>query len=163
MSGPPDAGRNPYTDPIGDERSQIQRIIASNLRRIPGMESVSYEESGTGVEYQVVGHIDTTVFGNALIQAEEAHIQANWWPLDEFEDRQWWEFHYYDSSGFDCGWHRHDNDHVDGSTHYQERTSSDSEYEYHEFQPEYATPAGLVWEIVDGRLPIRLDMRYADD
>ena len=77
---------------------------------------VRFEESGTGVEYQVFADINTAIFAEGGIKSEEASVTVNWWPLHDQDDRSWYNFHYYDSSGFDCGWHRHENEHIDGIT-----------------------------------------------
>ncbi len=163
MPGPPESGRNPYEHPVGDGRNQIQRSLATNLKKVPGIESVRYENSQVGVEHQLVGDIDTSIFAEGIITAETATVQINWWPLHDDEDRNWYQFHYYESDGFDCGWHRHDNNHVDGLDHYQERQSPDDEYEYYTFQPHFSNPVGLLWEIVDDRLVSRLKMRYESE
>lgn len=160
MERPPGEGRNPYKFPIGDDRNQIQRSLLRNLRKVPGVENVRYEESGTGVEYQVVGEIDTAIYADGLITCETASVTANWWPLDDDTDEHWYKFHYFESSGFDCGWHRQTNDHVSGLDHYQERESPEDEYEYYEFHPAHRNPVGLLWEIVGDRLEDRLIMRH---
>ena len=163
MSGPPSPGRNPYDHLIGDDRNQVLHTVHLNLRKVPGTKAVRYEESGTGVEKQVVADFDTDVFADGVIQAEGASIEVNWWPLEESPDRYWYKFHYYDSTGFDCGWHRQENDHVDGLDHYQERESPDAEYEYAVFDPARSHPLSLLWEIVSGRLVSRLEIRYASN
>ena len=55
-------------------------------------------------------------------------------------------FHYSDESGFDCGWHHHEQDHVDGWGHYQQRESKD--YTYEPFQFGSKEPARVVWEVL---------------
>lgn len=160
MPGPGDRGRTPYEYPAGDERSEIQRNLARNLKRVPGVGSVGFEESEIGVEYQVVGDIDTSIFASGIVETESASVTVNWWPLHDDEARHWYQFHYDEPGGFDCGWHRHENGHVDGLTHYQERESPDDEYEYYEFEPHFGNPVGLPWEIVGDRLECRLALRY---
>lgn len=162
MPGPRSPGRNPHNHPIGNDRDQALHLMLINLRKIPGTESVRFEDSGTGVDKEVRGEFNTDVFANGVIEAAEASVKVNWWPLDD-EDKYWYQFHYTDSTGFDCGWHRQKNDHVDGLDHYQERESVDQEYEYYQFFPSFEHPVGLLWEIVDGRLVKRLKMRYDDE
>jgi len=58
-------------------------------------------------------------------------------------------FHYSDDSGFDCGWHHHEQDHVDGWGHYQQRQQDSEEYVYEEFQFGSKEPARVVWEILE--------------
>lgn len=162
MSPPPTPGRNPDTHQIGYDRDQALHQMLINLRKIPGIQTVRFEESGTGVDRELQADFNTDVFEDGIIVAAEASVKVNWWPLDD-EDRYWYQFHYSDSTGFDCGWHRQQNDHVEGLDHYQERESPDDEYDYYPFSPSYRNPVGLTWEILDGRLIERLKMRYGDD
>ncbi|MFW5905612.1 MAG: hypothetical protein ACOCUO_02070 [archaeon] len=162
MTGPPSPGRNPHNHPIGDDRGQALRLILINLRKIPGTEAVRFQESGTGVDQEVRGEFNTDVFADGVIEAGEASVKVNWWPLDG-DEKYWYQIHYSDSTGFDCGWHRQQNDHVDGLDHYQERESPDDEYTYYPFSPSFDHPVGLLWEVVNGRLVERVTMRYGDE
>ena len=58
-------------------------------------------------------------------------------------------FHYADESGFDCGWHHHEQDHVEKWGHYQERASDDDPYSYEPYQFGSKEPARVVWEVLD--------------
>jgi len=162
MNGPPTPGGGPYDHPIGDDRNQVLRLMAVDLKKVPGVEAVRFEDSSTGVEQELVADVDTDIFANSVIDADEASITINWWPLHD-EDKHWYQFHYHDSSGFDCGWHRQQNPHVEELNHYQERASPDEEYEYYQFDSEHSHPIGLLWEIVAGRLESRVEIRYGDD
>ena len=56
------------------------------------------------------------------------------------------EFHYSDGET-DFGWHHHEQEHVDGRGHFQERTGNAGyTYESHTFQAR--NPAQLSWEIM---------------
>lgn len=71
------------------------------------------------------------------------------WFVGDPADRPRFIFHYSDESGFDCGWHHHEQDHVDGWGHYQERESGESEYIYEPFEYGSNEPSRVVWEILD--------------
>lgn len=160
---PPGSGRNPYNYPIGDSRAQIQAYLHRDLKQVPGVVNVRLEESNSGVDDQLVGDIDTSIYADGCITCDDARVQINWWPLHDDEERHWYQFHYYESSGFDCGWHRHENSHVDSLDHYQERESDDSDgYEYYGTSLTHSNPVGILWEILGGRLEARLEMRHDD-
>lgn len=159
MTGPSDGGRNPYRFPAGRRRSRAHRRLSKNLKRIPGIDSVHYDRSEVGVEHEIVGEVNTDVFANAVVSCKEASVKVNWWSHVE-DDPPWFQFHYWDESGFDCGWHRQPNDHVDGLEHYQERVDPGESYRYESVEFESENPIGLLWEIVDGRLPDRLRSHF---
>lgn len=162
MTPPPGPGRNPHKVPVGEDRWQIQQYVYSNLKKVPGVTDVRFEESGTGVEHQIVGDIDTAVYADGVTDASAGKVQINWWPLHDEQDRHWHEYHYYESSGFDCGWHRHEHSHgVDGLNHYQERASTDEEYEYYEANLTHGNPVGILWEILGDRLVERMKIRHS--
>lgn len=85
---------------------------------------------------------------------DDATLQITWYPGDHPQ----FTFHYSDSTGFDCGWHREPNPHVDGWAHYQERENSTGPYSYEAVTFEAETPTTLVWEVLD-RLRDRLEAR----
>jgi hypothetical protein len=159
MNGPPNPGSSPFDNPVGQARNRAQSKIYEQLKRIPGLSDVRYEDSGTGIGLQARSDIDTTVFADGVIAYPEAYIQANWWPQPD-DEPNWFQFHYTDSSGFDCGWHRQPNDHVNGLDHFQERDSSEEEYRYEPVTFEHRTATGLTWEIIDGLLVDVLLDRY---
>lgn len=143
----------------GRRRRLIQSRLHRNLGKIPGIASVRFKETGSGISDQVRGNIDTRIFANGLISAEEAYVQVNWWPQPNGE-ASWFQIHYTEASGFDCGWHRHANDHVDGLDHFQERETPEEEYRYRAVSFEAENPVGILWEVVDERLQNRLRQRY---
>lgn len=71
------------------------------------------------------------------------------WFVGAPTDRPRFVFHYTDESGFDCGWHHHEQDHVDGWGHYQERAPDRDAYTYETFQFESEAPSRVVWEVLD--------------
>lgn len=136
---------------VGSARRRIQQRVRQHLKGIPGITNVRFEESGTGIGYQIRCDVDTMVFANGVVNCDEAYLQVNWWPQVDDESSRF-QIHYVESTGFDCGWHRQENDHVDGLDHYQERVGSDEGYAYEAVTFESENPVGLLWEVVDERL-----------
>jgi len=159
MPGSTGRGDDPPNTYRGRQRRLIQSRLHQNLGRIPGIASVRYEETGSGIANQIRGDIDARIFADGLIRADEASVQVNWWPQSNGE-QSWYQIHYTESSGFDCGWHRHANEHVEGVDHYQERESPEEEYRYRAVTVEAENPIGILWEVVDGRLQNLLRRRY---
>lgn len=91
------------------------------------------------------------------LDIETASLRVTWWPAPDGAE---FVFHYSDSSGFDCGWHREPNPHVDGRTPYQERPSPDAEYRYEPVSLGAETPPRVLWTVLD-RLTERLGERGA--
>jgi hypothetical protein len=158
MNGPPKPGRNPHDHPLGRLRDRAHQQLHSNLKKVPGIEQVRFEESGTGVEYQIGADVNTDVFASGEIPSDEASLKVNWWPQADKE--AWFEFHYWDGTGYDCGWHREPNDHVDGLAHFQERESAGNDYEYEPFSVGQDVPVGILWTIADEKLVKHLLERY---
>lgn len=71
------------------------------------------------------------------------------WYVGEPNEPPRFTFHYADESGFDCGWHHHEQDHVDGWGHYQEQAPDESEYTYEPFEFESTEPSRVVWIVLD--------------
>ncbi len=71
------------------------------------------------------------------------------WFVDSPSNPVRFTFHYLDESGFDCGWHHHEQDHVNRWGHYQERQQDSEEYVYEEFQFGSKEPARVVWEVLE--------------
>jgi len=134
--------------------------LHQNLKRVPGLVDTRFEKSGTGAGLQLRAEVDTTVFADGVIDADGAYVQINWWPQAGENGEDWYQIHYTDSTGFDRGWHRQPNEHVDGLDHYQERSASDVEYEYEPVIIDAENPVGILWEIVSGRLVDRLHHHY---
>lgn len=161
MAEPPGRSENPPDNQRGRQRRLIQSRLHENLGKIPGIASVRYEDIGSGIANQVRGDIDTRIFADGLISADEAYVQVNWWPQPK-DEPSWFQIHYTESSGFDCGWHRHVDDHVDGLDHYQQRESPEEEYQYRAVKFEAENPIGNLCEVVDGRLQDLLRRRYRE-
>jgi len=161
MTGPSDPGHNPYDKSMGRARSRIYNRLLTNLKKVPGVNNVRHERSGTGVDYELVGDIDTDIFANGVIPCDDATVKANWWTHSDAEP-PWFQFHYWDDE-LDCGWHRQPNDHVDGLDHLQYRTGASEEYEYETVDLEFTNAIGLLWEVVDGRLVTFLTDHYTSE
>lgn len=135
-------------DAPGRERHRILRELQRELGRHP----VVHRVTGTPDEAyrELRAALDTAVLG---VDAREATLRVTWWPDPDDPE---YAFHYSDDTGFDCGWHREPNPHVDGKLHYQERTSPDEPYEYEPVSFAADTPPRTLWTVLD-RLTDRLE------
>lgn len=71
------------------------------------------------------------------------------WFVGNPSDPPRFTFHYVDESGFDCGWHHHEQDHVEGWGHYQRQAPDATEYTYEEFRFETREPSRVVWIVLE--------------
>lgn len=138
----PNGGRD-----LGQERHRILRVLQRELERHPAVRHARGIPDGRFRELRA--DLDPAVLGRDV---EEAVLRVAWWPAP---DRAEFAFHYRDSSGFDCGWHREPNPHVDGWTHYQERPGPVAAYRYEPVSFVAETPPRILWEVLD-RLTERL-------
>lgn len=100
MPGPSESGPNPHRNLVGRRRTRIQSCVYDALKRIPGIEDVRLEESGTGISEQVAASVNTAIFADGVVPCDDATLQVNWWPQPEEDD--WFQIHYADGTGFDC-------------------------------------------------------------
>lgn len=135
-----DGGRDEFRE-LGQERHRILRELRHQVRRHPAVEEVSGIPDGKFRELRAT--LDPSAFGR---NAESASFRISWWPAPEDPE---FAFHYSESTGFDCGWHREPNPHVDGKTHYQERNGPNEDYEYEAVSLPMRTPPRLLWTILD--------------
>lgn len=142
----PDGGGDPPRN-LGQERHRILRELRRELRRHPAVESVRGLPNGKFRELRA--EVDPAAFDR---EADSASLRVSWWPAPDEPD---YVFHYSERSGFDCGWHREANPHVDGKLHYQERSEPDDEYEYEAVSMPTGVPTRLCWVVLD-RLAERL-------
>jgi len=70
------------------------------------------------------------------------------WFVDTTVEGPRFTFHYTDDSGFDCGWHNHEQDHVEGIGHYQERSHPEDAYTYSPHHFNSREPARLTWSVL---------------
>lgn len=132
---------------LGQERHRILRELRHELDRHPAVEVVR------GVPDEEFRELRADLEPSAFERdAEHASLRISWWPGPEDPE---FAFHYSESSGFDCGWHREPNPHVEGKTHYQERSGPHEAYEYEPVSLSTTVPSRLVWSILD-RLSGRL-------
>lgn len=130
---------------LGQKRHRILRELQRELERHTAVQRVAGNPDGEYRELRVL--FDPAAF-NA--DADEAVLRVTWWPAP---DEPEYAFHYSDDTGFDCGWHREPNPHIDGKLHYQERTSPDEPYESVSFPAD--APPRILWTVLD-RLTERL-------
>ena len=133
-----DGGRDD-TRNLGRERHRILRELQRELECHPAVQYVSGTPDGKFRELHV--ELDPTLFG-----VEHATLRVAWWPASDDPE---FAFHYSDNTGFDCGWHREPNPHVDGKTHYQERDTPTDDYEYESVSFDAATPTRILWSVLD--------------
>jgi hypothetical protein len=133
--------------PFANDRHRILRAVIDALRRHPVVTDARGQPPSTFTE--VSATLAPRRWGH---DATDATLRVTWQPLDPPE----FAFHY-SEGGFDCGWHREPNPHVDGDDHYQERVG-DEAYRYEPVSFEGETAPELTWEIME-RLRQRLDRR----
>jgi len=131
----------------GRERHRILRELRRELERHPAVRRVTGSPDDRYRELRAT--LDSGVLG---ADDEEATLRVTWWPAPDDPE---YAFHYSDDTGFDCGWHREPNPHVDGKLHYQERPSPDESYRYEPVSLSAETPPRVLWTVLD-RLADRL-------
>jgi hypothetical protein len=142
----PDGGRDPDRN-HGRERHRILRQLRRELERHPAIRSVRGVPDGRFRELRA--EIDPAAFDR---DAASATLRVAWWPAPEDPE---FVFHYSESTGFDCGWHREVNPDVEGMAHYQERGGLDEAYESEAVELPTLVPTRLCWTILE-RLEDRL-------
>ena len=80
------------------------------------------------------------------IERESATLTVHWFAEKTPDACSEFEFHYSDGET-DFGWHHHEQGHVDGRGHLQERTD-DAGYTYEPRTFQAQNPAQLSWEII---------------
>lgn len=120
------------------------RQIREELRRHPAITSIEGLPHDT-LHKELRANVEPAYIG---AKAPRGTVSVRWFVGDP-SDRPRFSFHYADETGFDCGWHHHEQDHVDGWGHYQERASDSEPYTYAEFQFGSEEPARVVWEVLD--------------
>ncbi|WP_436932376.1 hypothetical protein [Halosimplex halobium] len=140
----PDGG-NP--DDLGRKRHRILRELRRELERHPAVARATGTPDRRYRELRAT--LDTAILG---VDANEATLRVTWWPEP---DEPEYAFHYSEDTGFDCGWHREPNPHVEGKLHYQERASPEDSYEYESVSFQADTPPRVLWTVLD-RLTDRL-------
>ena len=80
------------------------------------------------------------------IERGSATLTVHWFAGETPDACPEFEFHYSDGK-IDFGWHHHEQGHVDGREHFQERTG-DAGYTYEPHTFHARNPAQLSWEIM---------------
>jgi len=73
-------------------------------------------------------------------------LTVRWFAGESQDAPPAFSFHYSDAER-DLGWHYHDQEHVEGRGHFQERTGT-SAYSYEAYSFPSQNPAALVWEVM---------------
>lgn len=120
------------------------RQIRGELLRHPAITSVEGLPHDT-LHKEVRADLEPSHIGTAV---PSGTLTVRWFVADP-TDRPRFTFHYSDESGFDCGWHHHEQDHVDGWGHYQKRESEKDDYTYEKFQFGSKEPSRVVWVVLD--------------
>lgn len=136
------------SDDFGRKRHRILRELHRELERHPAVQRVTGRPDDRYRELRAT--LDPVILG---VEADDATLRVTWWPASDDPE---YAFHYSDDSGFDCGWHREPNPHVDGKLHYQERPSAEEPYAYESVSFSADTPPRILWTVLD-RLTERLD------
>ena len=135
MAGPPGT-----YDPA-DASHRALRAIQQELTRHQIVTAV--EGFPAGEFTQLLAHVEPERWG---VQRETATLTVRWFAGETPGARSAFSFHYSDTQT-DFGWHHHEQAHIDGRGHFQER-ADDSGYSYdaHEFPS--LNPAQLTWEMM---------------
>lgn len=150
----------------GAGRHRILRELRGELARHPAVRSVEGEPSGEYRELRAT--LEPSWFGRVT---ETASLRVTWIPdpipgpeaSDRANDtwmrtpiRAYYNFHYSEPDGLDCGFHCEPNPHVDGLLHYQKREGANEAYGYEPVSFGARSVTGLLWEMMDA-LGERLD------
>lgn len=157
-----DGGSQPIN--LSGRRSRIMDQLRVNLRNHPATDYVAYEPTRDGLDSKIVVDFDTDIYVDGLIEAETAHLEVTWW-THPIGTKDQFKFHYIESTGYDCGWHRQPHPERDEIPfdHFQQRADPQNEYQYQAVEFNDDHPVGLVWEIVATRLPRIIRARYGSE
>ena len=146
---------------LSGRRSRIFDQLRINLNHHPATETVALRPTRDGTDHKLVAEFDTDILVDGLVTAASARLEINWWTHPSGIDDQF-TFHYVESSGYDCGWHRqpHEGESEIPFDHFQQRASPEDDYRYRGVDFQEDTPAGLLWEVTKTRLPRILRARY---
>ncbi len=94
-------------DPIGlsGRRGRIFEQLRVNLNHHPATETVVVRPTRDQKDRKLIAQFDTQILVDGLVDADEARLEINWWTHPAGIDDQF-KFHYVESTGYDCGWHR---------------------------------------------------------
>lgn len=157
MGGPPTPSgpTGVPLSPNGGRRNRSLSIVKENLKKVPCVDVVEWVPTRIGVDLQLRATIDCQIFADGRVTADDVYISVNWWPQPD-DGLAHFKYHYVESSGYNCGWHRQPNDHVDGLDHFQESEGDEDGYRYEPISFDFDNPVGLTWEIAGDRLESRI-------
>jgi len=130
------------------------------LKNYPATEAVVLKLTRDNGDRQLVAIFNTDILIGGLVEADDAELYINWWPQPvEYKDQ--FKFHYVESTGYDCGWHRqpHPEESEIPFDHFQQRTSPNDDYQYQSITFQDENPIGLLWEVLETRLPKIIEAR----
>lgn len=135
-----------------------------NLNHHPATEQVAIRPTRDEKDRNLIGEFDTDILEDGVVEAADAKLVINWWTHPVGYDDQF-KFHYVESTGYDCGWHRqpHPEESEIPFDHFQQRNSPDDDYQYQGVEFREETPVGLMWEITQSRLPQIINSRWGSD
>ena len=117
------------------------RQTRAQLRRHPVITAVAGLPHDT-LHRELRADVDPSSIG---VDAPGGTLTVRWFVSDPTDPVRF-TFHYSNVSGFDCGWHHHEQEHVAGLGHYQHRASG--RYLYEEYTFGSKEPPRVVWEVV---------------
>lgn len=149
---------------VSGRRGRIFDRLRINLNHHPATETVAVRPTRDQKDRKLVTDFDTRILVDGLVGAGEAWLEINWWPHPIGIDDQF-KFHYVESSGYDCGWHRqpHPNESEIPFDHFQQRAAPEHDYQYQGVDFQEDTPVGLLWEVTRTRLPRIIRARHDRD
>lgn len=148
---------------LSGRRGRIMDQVRVNLRHYPATEHTAYSKTRDGRDSKLVATFNTDIFVDGVVEADDASLEVTWWTHPPGIDDQF-KFHYIESAGYDCGWHRQphpDRDEIPFD-HFQQRADPEDEYQYQGVNFIEESPVGLVWEILETRLPQIVRARYEE-
>ena len=120
------------------------RQIREELARHPAIVDVEGYPHGT-LHTELRATVEPASIG---AEAPDGTLTVRW-IVGEPADPPRFTIHFADESGFDCGWHHHEQDHVDGWGHFQEREPGEDQYAYEPFRFGSTEPSRVVWEVLE--------------
>jgi hypothetical protein len=137
------------------ERDRVLRTLQREAEQYPATSSARGVPSEEFRELEVA--LDPLILGRDV---DRATLRIVWRPSNApaSDERAEFVFHYSEPTGYNCGWHREPNPHVEGWTHFQERLPGESTPEYGMARFGTESPVGIFWEVVS-----RLDSHLETD
>jgi len=132
-----------------------------NLNHHPATTVAALRPTRNQKDRQIVSEFNMDVLADGIVDADTAQMVVNWWTHPPGYDDQF-KFHYIESTGYDCGWHRqpHENEPEIPFDHFQQRASPEDDYQYQSVDFQEDNPIGLMWEVTTTRLEQLLYSRW---